>query len=184
MIEIGLILIPLLIGIVFLVYWIPKIFGYPKAGRYSAIIVTLTIIIITCIIIFEDQLFSKTDAQKLLTEQGLQIKDDFIIEKNESMSSSGDYYHTFTLNITSKDRERIIGEIKGSSNFNKEKVVEQYSDNRIDDHTGPKRIKNYETEDQYIREFFEPQGEGYAPTWRKIRIEKKDNKLIFEDIDE
>ena len=184
MIEIGLILISLLIGIVFLVYWIPKILGYPKIGKYSAVIVTLIIIIITCFTIFEDDLFSKNDAQSLLAEQSIQIEDDFSIEKNESMYSPGDYYHTFTLNITSKDRQRIIGEIKSSSNFNKEKVVEYYSENRIDYYTESKRIKNYETKDQYIRELFEPRGNGYAPIWRKIRIEKKDNKLIFEDIDE
>jgi hypothetical protein len=184
MIGIGLIFISLVAGVIFLAYWVPKRIGYPKTGKYISIILTLSIVIIAALTVFEDDLFSKSDVQKLLIEQGIQISDNFDIEENKSMFSPGDYYHTFTLSITSKDKERIISEIKASLNFNKGEPVESYFDNRTDYYTGPKRIKNYETEDQYIREFFEPQGEGYAPTWRKIKIEKKKNKLIFEDIDD
>jgi hypothetical protein len=35
-----------------------------------------------------------------------------------------------------------------------------------------------------VRELFEPQGGGYAPTFRKIKIDKENNILVFEDIDE
>lgn len=184
MIVIGLILISLTTGIIFLIYWILKRIGYPKTGKYISIILTLLIFILTALTVFEDDLFSKSDAQKLLIELNINIADDFEIDENKSMFSPGDYYHTFTLSITSKDKEKIISEIKSSPNFSKVKPVESYFDNRTDYYTGPKRIKNYETEEQYVREFFEPQGEGYAPTWRKIKVEKTNNKLIFEDIDE
>ncbi|MBB2151432.1 hypothetical protein [Pedobacter gandavensis] len=181
---VGLILTFLAIGFIFLAYWIPKKMGYSKVGKYFSIILTLLILIMSSLTIFEDQLFSKNDAEKLLTEQGIQLHDSFKIEENKSMSAIGDYYHTFTLTITVNDKKRIINEIKNSLNFNTEKQVESYFDNRTDYYTGPKRIKNYETEAEYVRELFEPQGEGYAPTWRKIKIEKKNNKLTFEDIDE
>lgn len=174
----------LAIGFIFLAYWIPKKMGYSKVGKYISIILTLLIVIMTTLSMFDDQLFSKTDAEKLLTEQGIQLHENFKLEENESMSGIGDYYHTFTLTITVNDKKRIINEIKSSLNFNNEKQVESYLDNRTDYYTGPKRIKNYETEAEYVRELFEPQGEGYAPTWRKIKIEKKNNKLTFEDIDE
>ena len=104
--------------------------------------------------------------------------------ENKSMSAIGDYYHTFTLSISQQDKTRIISEIKTSKNFNLDKETRNYFDNRDDYYNGPKRIKNYETEHQFIRELFEPRGKGYAPTWRKIEIDKKENKLIFEDIDE
>jgi len=178
------ILVFLMIGIIFLAYWIPKRIGYSKIGKYSAIILTLLIVILTALTVFEDDLFSKSDAQKLLIALDIHISDNFDIAENKSMFSPGDYYHTFTLSITSKDKERIISQIKTALNFNKEKPVESYFRNITDYYTGPKRIMNYETEDQYIREFFEPHGQGYAPTWRKIRIEKAKNKLIFEDIDD
>lgn len=184
MVVIGLILISLTTGIIFLVYWVLKRIGYPKTGKYISIILTLLIFLSTALTVFEDDLFSKSDAQKLLIELNIDIADNFEIDENKSMVSPGDYYHTFTLSITSKDKERIISEIKNSPNFNKGKPVGSYFNNRTDYYIGPKRIKNYETEEQYIREFFEPQGEGYAPTWRKIKVEKTKNKLIFEDIDE
>lgn len=174
----------LAVGFIFLAYWIPKKMGYSKVGKYISIILTLLIVIMTTLTIFDDKLFSKSDAEELLMEQGIQLHDSFKIDENISMSGIGDYYHMFTLIITPNDKKQIINEIKSSLNFNKDKPVETYSDNRTDYYTGPKRIKNYETETEYVRELFEPEGEGYAPTWRKIKIGKKSNKLTFEDIDE
>lgn len=181
---IGLILISLMAGIIFLTYWIPKRIGYPKTGKYISIILSLLIVILTALTVFEDDLFSKSDAQKLLIELDIHLADNFDIKENKSMFSPGDYYHTFTLGITSKDKQRIISQIKSSPNFNKEKSIESYFGKSTDYYTGPKRVIDYETEDQYIREFFEPRGEGYAPTWRKIKVDKAKNKLVFEDIDE
>lgn len=184
MIIAALILFSLIIGVIFLVYWILRKLGYPKAAKYVSIAFALLIAIISALTIFEDALFSKSDALKLLAEQNIQITGNFDIAENESMSSPGDYYHMFVLNITSTDKARIIDQITKSPNFNKEKIVDSYFVNRTDYYTGPKRVKNYETEEEYIRELFEPRGEGYAPIWRKIKIDKKENKLIFEDIDE
>ena len=46
-------------------------------------------------------------------------------------------------------------------------------------------LKLHETENSYVREYFEPSGqEGYAPTFRRISISKTKNELTFEDIDE
>ena len=183
MVIIGLILIFATLGIIFLAYWIPKKLGYPKTGIYISIILTLLIVIITTLTIFEDDLFTKSDARKLLIEQNIQIKDYFDLKENKSMFSPGDYYHTFTLIISPNDKLRIIKEIISSSNFVKTDQSESYLDNQDDYYNGPKRIKNYETDEKFVRELFEPHGKGYAPTWRKIEIDKKANKLIFEDID-
>ncbi len=168
----------------YLFYWIPKKIGYPKVGKYLSILVGLFFVIITFLTIFEDQLFSKNDAEKLLAQQNIKLIDKFKMNENKSMSAIGDYYHTFTLNISQQDKTRIISEIKNSKNFNLDNETRNYFDNHDDYYNGPKRIKNYETEHQFIRELFEPQGKGYAPTWRKIEIDKIENKLTFEDIDE
>ena len=54
-----------------------------------------------------------------------------------------------------------------------------------DRYSGPKITQNYETLAAYVREYFQPgERKGYAPTFRRISIEKENNKLIFEDIDE
>jgi hypothetical protein len=183
-ILVGLILIALVVGLTFLFYWIPKKMGYPKVGKGLAAIVGLFFITLTILTVFEDQLFSKNDAEELLAEQNIKLTDKFELVENKSMSALGDYYHTFTLIISEQDKTRIINEIKSSRNFNLDKQTETYFDNREDYYNGPKRIKNYETENQFVRELFEPQGKRYAPIWRKIEIDKKGNKLIFEDIDE
>jgi len=179
-----LIVLAIVIGIIWLSFWLPKKLGYPRFGRYFSIIVGILISLYILSEIFEDKLFSKNNATEFLTEQNIKLTDDFEIKDNKSMSSIGDYYHTFTLKISEKDKIKIIDEIKNSINFNLDKETETYFDNRKDYYEGPKRIKNYETEKQFVRELFEPNGKGYAPTWRKIEIDKKENLLIFEDIDE
>jgi hypothetical protein len=179
-----LIILTIIIGLIWLSFWLPKKLGYPKLGKYLSIIVGTIIGLYVLSGIFEDELFSKKNATELLAEQNIKLNDEFELIENKSMSSIGDYYHTFRLKISEMDKARIINEIKTSKNFNFDIQTESYFNNRKDYYNGPKRIKNYETENQFIRELFEPNGEGYAPTWRKIEIDKKENLLIFEDIDE
>ena len=179
-----LIILIVIVGSIFISYWLPKKLGYPKVGKYLSIIVAALALILISLSMFEDQLFSKNDAKELLKEQNIVLKDEFEILHNESMSSIGDYYHTFRLKISREDKERIITEIKNSKEFNIYKQTESYFDDPTDYYNGPKRTKNYETQKQFVRELFEPQGEGYAPTWRKIEIEKQTEVLIFEEIDE
>lgn len=172
------------LGITFLFYFIPKRLGYPKLGVVLASVVGLFFLYVTITDIYRDELFSKSDAEEFLAEQDIKLIDDFELIHNESMSAIGDYYHTFRLKITTEDKEQIIKKIKSSQNFNIDEPIVTYSLNRDDYYNGPKRVKNYETETQFVRELFEPHGEGYAPTWRKIEINKNENILIFEDIDE
>jgi hypothetical protein len=106
-----------------------------------------------------------------------------MIKCNKSTSSPGDYYHTFTLKISAKDKHRMIESIKSSSNFeisNNELIDLPGSSDR---YIGPEQIQNIETQYSFVREYFKPNGAGYAPTFRRISILKKDNSLVFEDID-
>jgi len=181
-----LVFVGLPIGLGCLFYFIPKKIGYPKTGKYLTIIFGLLVLTIVLWTVFEDQHFSKDNARELVEEQQILLVDKFDLEENKSTSAIGDYYHTFTLNISVKDKQSAILQIKGSKNFKsqtyeKESLIYQHQDRYF----GPKVIHNYETQNSYVREYFQPSGqEGYAPTFRRISISKSENQLTFEDIDE
>lgn len=181
-----LVFIGLPIGLGCLFYFVPKKLGYPKTGKYLAIIFGLLVLTLVLWTVFEDQLFTKDNAKELVEEQQVLLVDKFELVKNESSSAIGDYYHTFTLKISERDKQNAILKIKSADNFKaNNSSIDQtlyLSDNR---YFGPKVTQNYETENAYVREYFQPSGkEGYAPTFRRISISKTDNELTFEDIDE
>lgn len=108
------------------------------------------------------------------------------------MSAIGDYYQTFTLKISERDKQEAILKIKNSDDFKIYRTINQsiidsliYLHQNLDRYFGPKVVKNYETENSYVREYFQPSGrKGYAPTFRRISISKTESELTFEDIDE
>ncbi len=172
------------VGVGLLLYFIPKRLGYPKASTYLIIGYGLIVLAITFFIVFEDQLFTENNAKRLIEEQGMELIDEFELVNNESMSAIGDYYHTFTLEISERDKNNAVNKIKNSDNFQAEnnsvEEVLYMSDKR---YFGPKVIQNYETEFAFVREYCEPSGQkGYAPAFRRISISKVKNEIIFEDI--
>ena len=176
--------IPIGLGLLF--YFIPKKLGYPKTAKYLTIAYGLFVLAIGLYIAFEDQFFTKNNAIELVEEQDFKLNDKFTLTENKSMSAIGDYYHTFTLDISERDKENAITKIKSSDNFKTDNSsineMLYLSDKR---YFGPKVIQNYETENSYVREYFQPSGrKGYAPTFRRISISKTKNELTFEDIDE
>ena len=178
------IILPILLGV--LIYFLIKKYGNPKVAKYFAIVYGVILTVIAVNVIFEDQLFSKNDAKKLIGEQNIQLSEEFKILNNKSMSAIGDYYHTFTLEISEKDKSNGIKTIKNSTNFiNDEKnVIDLLYDTNVNRYVGKKQTQNYETANYYVREYFQPNGKGYAPTFRRIKFDKNNNELIFEDIDE
>ena len=181
-----LVFVGLPIGLGCLFYFVPKKLGYPKTGKYLTIIFGLLVLTIILWTVFEDQLFTKDNAKELVGEQQILLADKFELKENKSMSAIGDYYHTFTLKISERDKQNAVLKIKSADNFKTDNSsVDQtlyLSDNR---YFGPKVTQNYETENAYVREYFQPSGqEGYAPTFRRISINKTKNELTFEDIDE
>ena len=176
--------IPIGLGLLF--YFVPKKLGYPKTAKYLTIAYGLFVLTVGLYLVFEDQLFTKNNAKELVEQQDIKLTDDFKLLKNESMSAIGDYYHTFTLKISERDKQNAITKIKSAEDFKTnngsiETLIYQASDRYF----GEKVVQNYETENSFVREYFEPSGrEGYAPTFRRISINKADSELTFEDIDE
>ncbi len=159
--------------------------GYPKTAKYLTIAFGLIVLTIGLFIAFEDQLFTKNNAKELVEEQGIILTDEFDLFKNESFSAIGDYYHTFTLEISERDRQAAILKIKSSKDFHTSKDVIDNHPYNHDRYFGPKVIWNYENAYCYVREYFQPSGQkGYAPTFRRISISKTKNELTFEDIEE
>ncbi|MCD0489783.1 hypothetical protein LPB86_16185 [Pedobacter sp. MC2016-14] len=157
--------------------------GFPKFSKFTVWLVPVTLLIFVIFVIFEDDLFSKNDARELLSKQGMVLNDEFDLLNNKSMIAPGDYYHTFTLKISLEDKQRLIKKITSSNNF---KNIGEHPEDimaKTDHYTGVKLTQNYETESQFISEFFEPRGKGFSPIYRKIEIGKKEGLLIFEDID-
>ena len=181
-----LVFIGLPIGLIWLFNFIPKKLGYPKTGKYLAIIFGLFVLTIILLTAFEDQLFTKDNAKKLVEEQQIIMADEFELTENKSTSAIGDYYHTFTLKISDRDKQNAISKIISADNFKKDNSSVDQSLYLSDDrYFGPKVTQNYETEKAFVREYFQPSGQkGYAPTFRRISISKSDNELTFEDIDE
>lgn len=171
-------------GIIFLSFWLPKKLGFPKAGKVIGTVSCSFFAYIIIAMIFEDELFSKNDAIELLEEQNIHLDDDFKLEENSSSWAIGDYYHSFTLEISEKDKNKIIEEIKSTPNFKDSsfQVTELlYTDDERE--VNVKYIQNYETTKSYIREYYRENGGNYAPTFRQIYIDKNDNTLTFHDID-
>jgi hypothetical protein len=181
-----LVFVGLPIGLGCLFYYVPEKLGYPKTAKYLTMVYGLIVLQIGLFIAFEDGLFTKNNAKELVEEQGIKLKNEFEVLKNESMSAISDYYHTFTLKISERDKREAITNIKNSDDFkanntSTETVMYQTAPER---YFGKKVTQNYETENSFVREYFEPSGrEGYAPTFRRISISKIDNELTFEDID-
>jgi hypothetical protein len=184
-------LIGLVIGLPFsillaLLYWVPKAVGHRKVGIILASLFACLSLGIAFPILFDDQLFTKSDARGLLAEQNIHLQDDFDIVKNESTSSVGDYYHTFTLRISQEDKHRVIAHITGTTNFKRygSVVPDWYQlDHLTDRYTGKIITLNCETDHDFVTVLLKPIGKGYAPLHRVITVSKHENELVFEDID-
>ena len=177
-----LVVIVTIIGLI--IYFIPKKLGHPKIAKYLIIIYSFFLFTIILLGVFSDELFSKNDAKKLIEEQQFYLTDDFEILKNETSIGISEYYHTFTLKISNYDKQKLILKIKNSKNFHICKNTYYYHLYNYDSDLGPKLIWNFEAQKFYTREYFKPYGEKeHSPTIRKIWITKKENLLIFQDIE-
>lgn len=179
-----LVIILLFGGVIFLSFWLPKKLGFPIAGKVIGSVVSCLLLYYIIVSYYEDELFSKEDAIELLEEQNFKLNDEFKIEENKSDWAIGDYYHILRLSISENDKQRLINQIQSSPDFKDttNNVTELiYSQEKMP--VGKKIFQNYETKNYYTREFYEENGGNYAPTFRKVSIDKNKNELKFEDID-
>ncbi|MBD1431586.1 hypothetical protein H8B06_02015 [Sphingobacterium sp. DN00404] len=103
-------------GLIYFAYWLPKKAGYPKVGWLFSSLLTITFLYLTVVIVFEDELFSKSDVREKLGEHGFNLQHDFSIASNLS-GGFRDYSHQFVLDISKRDKEQIINKITDAENF-------------------------------------------------------------------
>ncbi|MBC7552591.1 MAG: hypothetical protein H7257_01290 [Taibaiella sp.] len=171
------------IGLLF--YFIPKKLGYPKIAKYLAIAYGLFVLTVFFLTVFEDLLFTKSDAKEIVEAENFYLEDKFDILENKSASAIGDYYHTFTLKISEKDKQNAIKLITTSKSFtpgnvSNDSVISWQTERNFARAT----TKDCETENDYIRVKFTPGMDDYARINTSVFISKTENKLIFLEIDE
>ena len=106
----------ILIGLIFLSYWIPKKMGYNRFGIIFSGTLIISLILYILSIVFHDRLFFKSDVINFLSRQDIRLKDDFKILTNEDDAPFG-AFQKFELEISSDDKRQIIQSIKNSDNF-------------------------------------------------------------------
>src|SRR5690606_15934652 len=137
--------------------------------------------------VFEDQLFFKSDAKKLLTKHNIELEDNFKISSNK-ITGISDYFHRFELKISENDKERLKEKIINANNY--QQYVDELYDLRqnkpryTDKEQNEEFTANYQTEKKYIYEYYKPNERGYKPTFDRISILKEENKLIYESFSE
>ena len=178
-----LLFISIIVALIYLAYWLPKRLGKRKLGFWLSGILTVGLLTLIMVMVFEDQFFFKSDAKEKLKEHNIELIDDFKIVSNES-GGIMDYFHQFRLTISPVDRERVIDQIKSANNYQDE-VQDTY-----DLRSGKIRhsdkdtsfTANYKDEWNYIYEYYKPNKQGYKPTWDRILVSKTKNILIYERV--
>ena len=180
-----LLIIGLTIGLIYLGYWIPKRFGKRKLGKWIAGILSIAVLAFILSIVFGDELFFKSDAEELIAEHNIELKDTFELNTNE-FTGIKDFYHRFELTISESDKSRITNKIKNAKNY--QHLVDEPIDIRVDkprysdNNNGQEFTANYQTESEYVYEYYKPNEKGYTPTYHRVSILKAENKLVYENI--
>jgi len=166
----GLVLgIILLAGTIILTYWIPKKLGHKKLGFVLSGILIAGLILFTVATIFRDYLFFKSDANAFLSNNDIQLHDEFKIIHNDR-DEILDAFQKFTLEISPADKLRLVESIKSADNFGRDQFNEQAHNSRS--------TINYEGNESFIRksrQTFEP---NMVPIIEIVEVDKEKNVLI------
>ncbi|NAY92183.1 hypothetical protein GTQ34_09650 [Muricauda sp. JGD-17] len=172
----------LALQLIFLSYWTFRVFNSKKVGVVVSGLLSFGFILIAMSPWISDWTFNKKDTKKLLSEQNIILKENFTIIKNES-GGFRDYYQIFKVEISEKDKLRIINQIESMDNYQEETnnrfYLPELSENR---YKGDTLHANYQTDREYKNAMYYPNGEGYTPTYRVVSISKDKNELTFEEI--
>jgi hypothetical protein len=178
-----LLFISIIVGLIYLAYWLPKRLGKRKLGLWFSGILTAGLLTLIIATVFEDQFFFKSDAKEKLKEHNMELFDNFKIVSNES-GGFMDYFHQFRLTISPADKERLIDQIKSADNYQDEiqDMFDLRSGKIRHNDKDTSFTANYHDEWNYIFEYYKPNNQGYTPTWDRISISKIENRLTYERV--
>jgi hypothetical protein len=110
-----LVFVALVAGLIYFSYWLPKRLGQKKLGIVlSGMLIFITVCFILSVI-FENELFFKSDAKKLLQENNIILVDQFSFNSIKNDQFGG--ITQFDLNISQKDKRNIIDKIRHAPNY-------------------------------------------------------------------
>lgn len=153
--------------------------GHKKAGIVIASFLVLIVLVPAFLMIFESELYWKSDAINDLDEIGISLMDDFEILENEIVGSI-DYYQTTKLLISSRDRASIIKKIKTSNNYKSIDYNKTLS-GEMNRQVSKKVIWNYKLNDSFVRESYEKK-DKYVPIEITMTLRRESNTLELSKI--
>jgi uncharacterized protein (UPF0248 family) len=119
-----------------------------------------------------------------LKEQGIELHDDFKLLRNESQTGIGEYFHVFELEISRKDKQRIIDQFTHAPGYKGFVASDMQWISTANRYEGEEVIEYSEDEFGFVRESCKPMGKDYAPLHRIVTISKKENQLTLQEIDD
>lgn len=169
--------------IIFISYWTLVNLNFKKAGKIVAIVFSILATLPFLSFALEDYFFFKSDAKKFLTENQITLTDDFKIKLNQ-ITGISDVYQKFELEISLKDKERIIQQLKGSKYF-QDTVKDNHSLYSMAGSGLTNKIYlDFEKNEFVCRETYQKLKIGYVSDYDIITISKTKNILTFERINE
>jgi len=106
----------LVFQIIFIVFWIFRLYGKRKSGTIVASILTIAFLLFCLYPWISDWLFNKKDVRNVLAFHKIELVEDFKLMKNES-GGFRDYYEMFTIKLTDRDFDNLTLKIKTAKNF-------------------------------------------------------------------
>lgn len=178
------ILIGYILGLILLIlspvaYFSLKKNGHKKAGIVIALFLALIVIIPAFFMIFESELYWKSDAINDLNEIEITLTDDFEILRNEIVGSM-DYYQTTELLISASDRDKIIKKIENADNYKSMDSKNSLAD-EMKRQLSEKVIWNYKFNDLFVRESYEKEA-GYVPIEIAVVLRRESDTLRLSKI--
>lgn len=173
--------IVLMFQFVFISYWSFKLFNRKKVGLFVASALTGTFGLLILSPWISDWLFNKNDAREIFSIHSIELKDDFILLKNEA-GGFGDYYEIFTLKLSDNDFDRIAYQIKNSANH--KGISKDSSDLPFAEYSSLDTV-DFETENVVVREYWIDKAKMVNGTYHfRFQLNKQKKELTYIGSDE
>ncbi len=166
---------------VFLIYWTLRSFKWPKTATLFTLVLTTILLLFAMQPWISDWIFSKNDVKKILHWHNIELKDDFKILKNES-GGFRDYAHSFKLEISQSDYDRIADIMRSSNNY-LGLITNLSGQLPHADYKSTDTI-NYETKNHIEREYYTDKKKEDGTFHFFIQLSKKERELNYFGINE
>lgn len=164
-----------------------KSYFFSKVIIFSVPVMGLIVLAGTISFFFIDRTVSKSEMREYLKKHEFVLQDDFrVLNVMEGGYYQG-YYFEVSAEVSARDKQAIIDKIRLSPDFDRDGEDTQRLISKVpreEYYSSPRLTQDYETSESFIREYFESNGEGYAPDFGQLIVSKKDNIVYYIETDE